>query len=54
MYHVGETVTSPTDREWPRAPQRSHARALQKIALRAITEILRIVPENPEPIWQGE
>src|SRR2546421_2422375 len=53
MYHVGETVTPPSDRERPRGPCRFAPAELSNDRLRAIAEIVRSFPQHLEPTWQG-
>ena len=53
MYHVGDPVTPPTNRERSRGPLRSLPAASLKNRLPAIPETVRTHRENPQPIWQG-
>ena len=53
MYHVGETVTPPTDRERPRGPCRFPPAELSNDRLRAIPEKIRSFRNAPQPAWQG-
>jgi len=53
MYHVGEQVTAPTDRDRPRGPQRSSPAVLFKNRFRAVAQIVRLVQQCLQTSWQG-